>query len=613
MSIARDFSLDAKYRLEEGAVFLSGIQALVRLPLDQHRADRRRGLNTAHADLRLPRLAAGRARPAPSSATSRAAAPSTTSSSSPASTRTSARPSSTAASSRTSSRSRSTTACSACGTARRPGVDRSGDVFKHANFAGVGQERRRAGAGRRRSARRSPRRCRPHSEVALYDALMPMLFPGNVQEILDLGRLGFELSRYSGLWVGVQDRHQRRRRVRHRRGRPGRVAVVDPAFELRRPPVAARRRTRTCSRPSACDDGARDPLRRAWRRPGCFAAANRLNRDHAADARAPGSASSPPARPTTTCARRWPSSGSTTRRCAATASGILKIGMLFPMEPRIVREFARGLEEILVVEEKRVVPRAVLRDVLYDAGRAPARRRQARRGGPAAAAGRRRARRRPDRAVRRQRASSAAAIASVEARESGALDALQRASRARCTLARASRTSARAARTTARPCVPEGAWPPPGIGCHGMALGMDRGASSGVTHMGGEGAQWVGVAPFTRARRTSSRTSATARSSTRAALAISQAVAAGANITYKILYNSRGGDDRRAGRGRRAAVPALTRRARGRGRQADHRHHRRARQVPGATRAGRRASRSGIATGSTRRSGPARRSPASPC
>src|SRR4030095_14113954 len=47
MPIARDFSLDAKYRQEEGVVFLSGIQALVRLPLDQHRADRRRGLNTA--------------------------------------------------------------------------------------------------------------------------------------------------------------------------------------------------------------------------------------------------------------------------------------------------------------------------------------------------------------------------------------------------------------------------------------------------------------------------------------------------------------------------------------------------------------------------------------
>src|SRR5438309_11503933 len=47
MTITRDFALDAKYRREEGLIFLSGIQALVRLPLDQHRADRRRGLNTA--------------------------------------------------------------------------------------------------------------------------------------------------------------------------------------------------------------------------------------------------------------------------------------------------------------------------------------------------------------------------------------------------------------------------------------------------------------------------------------------------------------------------------------------------------------------------------------
>src|SRR5438876_7884229 len=47
MAIKRDFTLDAKYRLDEGQIFLSGIQALVRLPLDQHKADKRRGLNTA--------------------------------------------------------------------------------------------------------------------------------------------------------------------------------------------------------------------------------------------------------------------------------------------------------------------------------------------------------------------------------------------------------------------------------------------------------------------------------------------------------------------------------------------------------------------------------------
>src|SRR3990167_7889564 len=47
MATKRDYTLDAKYRQEEGVIFLSGIQSLVRLPLDQHRADKRRGLNTA--------------------------------------------------------------------------------------------------------------------------------------------------------------------------------------------------------------------------------------------------------------------------------------------------------------------------------------------------------------------------------------------------------------------------------------------------------------------------------------------------------------------------------------------------------------------------------------
>jgi indolepyruvate ferredoxin oxidoreductase len=82
-----------------------------------------------------------------------------------------------------------------------PGVDRTGDIFKHANFAGIGKHGGVLALGGDDPLSKSST-LPTHSEVAFYDAQFPTLFPGNVQEILDLGRLGFELSRYSGLWVG---------------------------------------------------------------------------------------------------------------------------------------------------------------------------------------------------------------------------------------------------------------------------------------------------------------------------------------------------------------------------------------------------------------------------
>src|SRR5205807_1168249 len=70
-----------------------------------------------------------------------------------------------------------------------------------------------------------------HSEVAFYDALFPVLFPGNIQEILDLGRLGFELSRYTGLWVGFKIVTNVADEVGTAEVAPDRVVIADPGFE----------------------------------------------------------------------------------------------------------------------------------------------------------------------------------------------------------------------------------------------------------------------------------------------------------------------------------------------------------------------------------------------
>src|SRR3989475_12215446 len=227
MTIHDDFTLDAKYRLEEGTIFLSGIQALVRLPLDQHRADVRRGVRTATLisgyrgsppggpDLTLernPQLLADHHGVFISGLNEDLRA----------------------------------TAIYGAQLAnmfprpkydgvlgmwygKGPGVDRTGDIFKHANYAGIGRwggVLALAGDDPLSKSSTLP----THSEVAFYDAFFPTLFPGTVQEILDLGRFGFELSRYSGLWVGFKIVTNVADEIGTAEVAPGRIVIADPGF-----------------------------------------------------------------------------------------------------------------------------------------------------------------------------------------------------------------------------------------------------------------------------------------------------------------------------------------------------------------------------------------------
>src|SRR5260370_35507 len=194
MAIKRDFTLDAKYRQEEGVIFLSGIQALVRLPLDQHRADRRRGLNTATLisgyrgsplgglDLTLERNPAllrehnvvfisglnedlGATAIYGSQLANLFPRP-------------------------------KYDGVLGMWYGKGPGVDRSGDIFKHANFAGVsryGGVLALRGADPPSHSATIP----SHSRVAVYDALFPLVFPRTIHENLDLRPPGLEHPRYS--------------------------------------------------------------------------------------------------------------------------------------------------------------------------------------------------------------------------------------------------------------------------------------------------------------------------------------------------------------------------------------------------------------------------------
>ncbi|HAM60006.1 MAG TPA: hypothetical protein DCQ64_33205, partial [Candidatus Rokubacteria bacterium] len=188
------------------------------------------------------------------------------------------------------------------------------------------------------------------SELAFYDLGFPLLFPGNVQEVLDLGRLGFELSRYSGCWVGFKIVTNVSDEVGTAEVAPDRIVIADPGFEHEGKPWRATHGM--VGFPPWGLEMERELVYGRLEAARAFATANRLNR---ITVDTPGA---------------WlgiTAAGKTYHdlREALRALGLdddalrrhgvrlLQVRMLFPLAPGLVRAFARGLEELLVIEEKR--------------------------------------------------------------------------------------------------------------------------------------------------------------------------------------------------------------------------------------------------------------------
>jgi indolepyruvate ferredoxin oxidoreductase len=548
MATAHEFTLDAKYRLEEGQILLSGIQALVRLPLDQHRADKRRGLNTATLisgyrgsplgglDLTLERNPAllrehnvvflsgvnedlGATAVYGSQLANLFPQP-------------------------------KYDGVLGMWYGKGPGVDRTGDIFKHANFAGVGRHGGVLALGGDDPLSKSST-IPSHSEVAFYDALFPVLYPGNTQEILDLGRLGFELSRYSGLWVGFKIVTNVADEIATAEVAPDRIVVADPGFVYEGRAWQARQAPMLM--PPWGLEAEREIHYGRLEAAKMFAAANRLNRitiptpDAWLGIAAPGKAYYDLREALTEL-------GLDNAALRQYGIRLLKIEMLFPMEPGTIREFARGLEEILVVEEKRSFCEMFIRDILYNQAERPR------------VVGKSDENGRPlVPADSELDADRIAQIVAARLERRVHLDSIT----ARVALLEALRQRPTPLTLSRQPyfcsgcphnrstVLPEGSIASAGIGCHGMALLMDR-KTMGLTHMGGEGAQWVGIAPFTETKHLFQNLGDGTFFHS-GSLAIRQAVASSANITYKILYNSAvamtGGQDAAGA----MPVPELTR------------------------------------------------------
>ena len=214
---------------------------------------------------------------------------------------------------------------------------------------------------------------------------------------------------------------------------------------------------------------------------------------------------------------------------------LLKVGMIYPLDAELVRNFARGLDEIIVVEEKRAFVETAIKDLLYGTANPP---RVIGKLDPSGQV-----------LVSASGELDADSVATALARRLGNEYAIEpvlrwqeRSKRARIELPLLARTpyfcSGCPHNSSTR--VPEGSIVGGGIGCHGMAMLMDDklvGNVLGVTQMGGEGAQWLGLAPFADDKHFIQNIGDGTFTHS-GSLAIRAAVASGENITYKLLYNS---------------------------------------------------------------------------
>ncbi|MEU7785639.1 indolepyruvate ferredoxin oxidoreductase family protein [Amycolatopsis sp. NPDC049159] len=406
---------------------------------------------------------------------------------------------------------------------KAPGLDRASDALRHANLAGTDP---RGGAvalvGDDPNAKSSTVPCA--SELALADLAIPILYPVDSQDVLDLGMHAVELSRAAGVWTSLKV-------VANVADASG-TATVSPQWTA--PEIERAYRHTPTSRLLGTSLAelerslftVRLPLVTEYLR---ASGINRITARGPADRIGIVSAG----KSYLDLQQALRALGLDAGALAKYGIRVLKLGAIHPLEPSIVREFADGLEEIVVLEEKRSFIETALKEVLYGVPGAPAVTGKKDRDGrtlftelgeldpDGIAAGL--ARRLPE------------GIPPVDAYRG-------RRRRERISVPLLARTPyfCSGCPHNSSTKVPEGTLVGGGIGCHTMALFMEPdqvGTVLGVTQMGGEGTQWIGMAPFVEADHFVQNIGDGTFTHS-GSLAVRAAVAAGVNITYKLLYNS---------------------------------------------------------------------------
>jgi indolepyruvate ferredoxin oxidoreductase len=519
----RDVHLEDKYVVENGRIFLNGTQALVRLPLMQHARDKRNGLDTAcyisgyrgsplgqyDQQLWLAKEHLSQHNIVFQSGVNEDIA-----------------------------------ATALWGTqqaglhgkpkydgvygiwyGKGPGVDRSGDVFRHANLAGTHPN------GGVLALMGDDHTCESsttahQSEFALVDAMMPILNPAGVQELLDFGLYGWAMSRYTGAWIGLKcmkdtidasatvDVGEDRVRIIH----PTDFVMPDGGLSLRfpDPPLEQEERLHKYKLEAAK----------------AFARANKLDR---VDIKGENDRIG-----IVTCGKSYLDViqalsylGIDEAKAHKLGIRVYKVGMTWPLEPTGLIEFADGLKKIIVVEEKRGLVEPQLKEILYGFNKRP------------------------------QVIGKSDEIGKPLFRSNAALDPHEIAIELGQRILEESsdddlvkRLDYRRSLSQMLPeqppmertpyfcsgCphntgtkVPDGSIALSGIGCHFMAQWMDRN-TTGYTQMGGEGASWIGESHFVETEHVFQNIGDGTYFHS-GYLAVRAAVASGANVTYKILYN----------------------------------------------------------------------------
>jgi indolepyruvate ferredoxin oxidoreductase len=526
----RQVSLQDRYELEDGRIFLTGVQALVRIALDQHRADARRGLHTGtfvsgyqgsplggldkefqrqrklceqHAIVAVPGL-------------NEELGATATWGSQLAGNLPGAR----------------YDGVLSMWYGKAPGIDRATDALRHANYSGVS----RTGGGLivvgdDPSAKSST--LPSASESVLESLHVPTFYPGSVQEVLDLGLHAWACSRASGLWTALKIVTSVADAAGTAEVAPDRVAPVLPVIEWEGRPFEYTPNGNMLAPASLEMErsllGPRTETALAYARENGVNAIERFGPDAWLGVVAAGKGYHD-------LRQALADMGLDDRALGRAGVRILRPGMIWPLDVGAVKEFAVGLEEIVVVEDKRPFLERQVKEILYGGPDAPRVLGKAdhRGAGLLPAEGELDA----DAIARAlgPRLLLHGSIPSVEGRLRKLADADARP----LPLPMAARTPffcSGCPHNSSTPA-PEGTLVGAGIGCHTMILlnPEGRGEITGITQMGGEGAQWIGMAPFTdRDHFVQNLGDGTFHHS--GSLAIRAAVAAGVNVTYKLFYN----------------------------------------------------------------------------
>jgi len=412
-----------------------------------------------------------------------------------------------------------------------PGVDRSGDVMRHANMAGTSAHGGVLMAmGDDHTGESST--TLHQSDWAMVDAYMPVLSPAGVQEILDYGIYGYGLSRFAGVWAGLKLMKDTVEVTSVVDGRPDRMSLVVPQFDMPEGGLNIRlvddripQETRMIDyKRFAAEAYARANKidKRVWGQPGAkigFVAAgkNWLDLVHAL--------------------RLLNIDEAEAQRLGITT---YKVGQVWPLDMDSFHDWAEGLDLIVVVEEKRKLVEVQIKEALFDDRRG--RRVYGWHKGDSWENGRR------EELFPTRFCLEPVHVAKMLGRvliEEGrgtegiqaGLKAIQEAESADNAPEIASRLPYFCAgcphNTSTK--LPKGSRGYAGIGCHYMVQWMDR-ETVGYTHMGGEGANWIGEAPFSN-RQHIFQNLGDGTYNHSGVQAIRAAIYSGVNMTYKVLYN----------------------------------------------------------------------------